>query len=236
MKQTTTTETNTPGLSLEERKEQLISQIAFVADHLPAVVIIHNYQQNMRVEYMSTRGYEYLKTTLEEIRALGEDYHKRFFNPDDAPEYIEKLTHLLNGENDEEIKSLFQQVRSSEKEPWSWYFTTLKILMRDDEGNVLLTIGLAHPVDTLHHVTAKVSRLLDENNFLRLNVHRYSRLSARERQVLQHIALGKTASESASELFISVTTVETHRRNIKKKLEASSFFDLSQYARAFDLI
>ena len=108
--------------------------------------------------------------------------------------------------------------------------------MRDDEGKVLLTIALAFPIDPLHHVTSKVARLLEENNFLRKNYNRYSRLSEREREILKHISLGKSASESADELFISVSTVETHRRNLKKKLGTSSFFELTQYARAFDLI
>jgi hypothetical protein len=48
--------------------------------------------------------------------------------------------------------------------------------------------------------------------------------------------LGKSTTEIATELFISATTAETHRRNIKQKLNAPTIFELSQYARAFDLI
>lgn len=222
--------------TLEERIHYKISEVAAVANDLPAVVIIHNFQKGLSVEYMSPRGADLLGFTLQQIRDLGEDYHVKFFNPDDAPEYISKLTALLEKNSDDEIASLFQQVRASENHPWSWYLTTLKVLMRDDEGKVLLTIGLAFPIDPLHHVTTKVSRLLDENNFLRKHFNRFSKLSGREKEILRHIALGKTAAESAKELFISVTTVETHRRNLKKKLDTNSFFELSQYARAFDLI
>jgi DNA-binding CsgD family transcriptional regulator len=222
--------------TLEERINQKIAGIAAMADDLPAVVIIHNYQKGLSVEYMSSRGADLLGFTVEQIRELGENYHTKFFNPDDAPEYISKLSALLENNSDDEIASLFQQVRASENHPWSWYLSTLKVLMRDDEGKVLLTIGLAFPIDPLHHITTKVSRLLDENNFLRKNYNLFSKLSDREKEILRYIALGKSAAECAKELFISVTTVETHRRNLKKKLGTNSFYEISQYARAFDLI
>lgn len=223
-------------LTLDERIQLKITEIAAVADDLPAVVIIHNFQKGMVVEYISPRGSKHLGFTLEEIREMGEEYYAKFFNPEDVPEHISKMTMLLEKNSDDEIASLFQQVRSSEKDPWGWYLTTIKILMRDDEGKVLLTIALAFPIDPLQHVTAKVSRLLDENNFLRKNYHQFSKLTEREQEVLRHIALGQTAAESAGKLFISVSTVETHRRNIKRKLGTTSFFELTEYARAFDLI
>ncbi|HEY4650161.1 MAG TPA: helix-turn-helix transcriptional regulator, partial [Pontibacter sp.] len=223
-------------LSLQERIQLKIATIDAIADDLPAAVIIHNLQKGMAVEYMSPWGARQLGFTLDDIRNLGEGYHTKFFNPEDLPNYLEKAASLLEQNNSEGIISLFQQVRASENHPWKWYLTTIKLLMWDDEGKPLLSIGLALPVDPLHHVTSKVSRLLEENNFLRMNYSRFSKLSVREQEVLRHIALGKSASESADELCISVTTVETHRRNIKNKLSTNSFFELSQFARAFDLI
>jgi len=44
-------------------------------------------------------------------------------------------------------------------------------------------------------------------------------LSAREKEVLTHIAEGYTNKEIAGKLFISVSTVKTHRVNIMKKLK-----------------
>jgi DNA-binding CsgD family transcriptional regulator len=108
--------------------------------------------------------------------------------------------------------------------------------MRDDEGNPLLIITMAYPVDPQHHITAKVARLLEENNFLRSNLHKFDQLTRREKEILQLTALGKSSAEMADNLYISQNTAETHRRNIKKKLKADSIYDLSMYARAFNLI
>ena len=110
------------------------------------------------------------------------------------------------------------------------------ILLRDRNQQPLLTITMASPIDAMHHMSTKASRLLEENNFLRRNFHIFSKLSKREREVLALMALGKSSSETAAQLFIAQNTVETHRKNIKLKLKTNSFYEICQYARAFDLI
>ncbi len=55
-------------------------------------------------------------------------------------------------------------------------------------------------------------------------------LTSREREILQLIAEGLTAKEIANHVFLSVKTVETHRRNIMQKLNMRSTVDLTKYA------
>ncbi len=55
-------------------------------------------------------------------------------------------------------------------------------------------------------------------------------LTSREREILQLIAEGLTAKEIADHVFLSVKTVETHRRNIMQKLNMRSTVDLTKYA------
>ncbi|MFP4354092.1 MAG: LuxR C-terminal-related transcriptional regulator [Phycisphaerae bacterium] len=55
-------------------------------------------------------------------------------------------------------------------------------------------------------------------------------LSNREREVLQLIAEGYGTKKIASDLFVSVKTVETHRRNIMRKLDIHSIAGLTRYA------
>lgn len=57
-----------------------------------------------------------------------------------------------------------------------------------------------------------------------------SRLSARERQVLQLIAEGHTSPQIALSLHLAPSTVEVHRRNIMRKLNLHSVADLTRYA------
>lgn len=55
-------------------------------------------------------------------------------------------------------------------------------------------------------------------------------LTNREQTILLQLAQGKSNKEVANELDISVRTVETHRKNIKRKLGISSTAGLTRYA------
>ena len=55
-------------------------------------------------------------------------------------------------------------------------------------------------------------------------------LTAREREVIQLLAEGKTSKEVAVTLNLSVKTAETHRTNLMRKLDLHSVADLTRYA------
>jgi two-component system, NarL family, response regulator NreC len=71
-------------------------------------------------------------------------------------------------------------------------------------------------------------------DYLALTVDRpdsaFSVLSAREREVLQMLAEGRSAKDIADALGVSVKTVETHRKNIMDKLSIHSIAELTKYA------
>ncbi len=62
------------------------------------------------------------------------------------------------------------------------------------------------------------------------DVSAYTTLGAREREVLQLVAEGKTSGETAKQMCISTKTVETHRRNICQKLGLHGTAELTKYA------
>jgi DNA-binding NarL/FixJ family response regulator len=56
------------------------------------------------------------------------------------------------------------------------------------------------------------------------------RLTARQKQILQLLAEGKSSKEVAVALSISVKTAETHRANIMRRLDCHSVTELVRYA------
>lgn len=62
------------------------------------------------------------------------------------------------------------------------------------------------------------------------------RLSAREREVMRLIARGYAYKEVATELFISIKTVETHVSAVLRKLQLSSRHELTVWASARKLL
>lgn len=61
-------------------------------------------------------------------------------------------------------------------------------------------------------------------------------ITRREKEVLALIAEGFTNNEIAHKLFISITTVDTHRKNILAKLSAKNTASLIKIAAQFKLI
>ncbi|WP_189663020.1 response regulator [Polaribacter sp. IC073] len=55
-------------------------------------------------------------------------------------------------------------------------------------------------------------------------------LSNREKEILGLIANGKTSKEIAETLFLAKTTIDTHRKNMIRKLDLSSGNELIKYA------
>jgi two-component system, NarL family, response regulator NreC len=80
----------------------------------------------------------------------------------------------------------------------------------------------------------KVSKILLEDYMRKLRKtggeDSYDLLSAREREILQLVAEGKSSKEIANLLHLSVYTVETHRGNIMQKLNLRGIPELILYA------
>ena len=80
----------------------------------------------------------------------------------------------------------------------------------------------------------KVSKILLEDYMRKLRKtgaeDSYDLLSAREREILQLVAEGKSSKEIANLLNLSVYTVETHRGNLMQKLNLRGIPELILYA------
>jgi DNA-binding CsgD family transcriptional regulator len=228
------------SLMSETEKEKLIAdkvtEVSLFARDIPGVIIIHELPY-FTLRYMSPMGLMLLGKSWEEIAGLtGEEYHRRFFNPEFATHSVPLLLNLIKENKEGEVVSYFQQVRTSQDREWDWYMSTTKILARDESSEPLLCITVAMKIDPQNYFTSKATRLLEENEFLRKNHEKFSRLTNREKQILRLTALGKSSVQIAKELSISTATAETHRKKVKQKLTAKNSYDLAQFARAFDLL
>ena len=80
----------------------------------------------------------------------------------------------------------------------------------------------------------KVSRLLQQEHVERIRRSgaddSFELLTGREREILQRIAEGHSNKEIAGRLYLSVHTVETHRKKILEKLNLHGPADLILYA------
>lgn len=223
------------NMKLSKAIQNKIKEFAPHAERMPGVVILHLVGE-FPVVYMSANGLMLLGVTLQQLIDLGPEYYNRFFNIEDMEDFLPKISALLNNNKAGESFSYFQQVKYAGEKEWTWHISSTRLFMWDDDGKPLLTITTAIPINRMKHIEAKAERLLKENNFIKKHVAIFSTLSNREKAVLKQVALGKTSAEVADELFISAETAQTHRRNIRSKLNITNAVEFAEYARAFDLI
>ena len=82
------------------------------------------------------------------------------------------------------------------------------------------------------YLSSNVSQIVLEQ-YLHKSEHgdsAYNVLTAREREVLQLIAEGKSTKAIAKQLFLSIKTIEWHRSRIMNKLDTKSIAKLVKYA------
>jgi DNA-binding NarL/FixJ family response regulator len=104
-------------------------------------------------------------------------------------------------------------------------------VLKSDAGRVLAT-ALQSLLDGRPFFTSKVARTVVEG-YLRNPASEpagASMLSAREQEIVQLLAEGKSNKEVARALGISVKTAETHRSNIMRKTGFTSLADLVRFA------
>ena len=107
----------------------------------------------------------------------------------------------------------------------------LGYVLKSDAGRVLVT-ALQSLLDGTPFFTSKVARTVLDG-YLRSRAPDSSGsaiLSAREQEIVQLLAEGKSNKEVARALGISVKTAETHRSNIMRKTGFSSLAELVRFA------
>jgi DNA-binding CsgD family transcriptional regulator len=222
---------------LQPTFEQKLNIFSECAEAMPGVVIIHELREkDFKTVYMSSRGLYQLGVSLEELSKMGSKYHDRFFNNEDMEGFIVKLRKLLQKKDPKETFTFFQQVKFKDRQEWVWHIGSIRIFHQADDGSATHLVTVVFPVDRMKHIENKAERLLKENMFFKENLSKFLSLGKRAKEVLKLVALGKSSADIAKELHISIETVHTHRKNIKKKLNISNNFEFTEYARAYDLI
>lgn len=93
-----------------------------------------------------------------------------------------------------------------------------------DEINTALKHGLRNE----RYICGKVANLLISNRTIHDNVKEV--LTVKEKEILKEIALGKTTKEVAAGQNLSFHTINTHRKNIFRKLDVNNIQEAIKYA------
>jgi len=155
------------------------------------------------------------------------------------------LVHLSVMDAFKEAKSIITPLHfATEKEARIWITETtpepvinnkITILFEgvDEEGNSIIKIK--RPSSDISNTIKSFGALIEENNFIKTNIAKFTQLTKREKEILVIFSKGMRQQEVADELYISVQTLRTHWKNIKNKLKIKSLVEVIKYVNAFDM-
>lgn len=103
----------------------------------------------------------------------------------------------------------------------------------DRKGNVVINIKNVN--GDISRTIKSFQNLAEENSFIKNNIEKYTLLTKREKQILSIYAKGLKHQDIADILFISLGTLRTHWKNIKRKLDIKSIADVINYVNAFNI-
>ena len=87
-----------------------------------------------------------------------------------------------------------------------------------------------------YYCSEALDLILEKNINKRSNTNPIVLLTPTEKEIAQLIALGKSVKEIAAERCLSFHTVNTHKKNIFRKMEVRTVHDLTKLAIKYDLV
>jgi DNA-binding CsgD family transcriptional regulator len=196
------------------------------ADLLPGIIHI-NERKTSYIHFYNKAGIDGTGKSVDEIRAMGIQYVLDHAHPETLKRVLTQRANDYDQLGIGGISSLFQQLRFDREADWQWYFSSGKFI-KDD-----LVLSFTQRIDRLGHLTPKIEKILDDHYQMRQTLPKYLLLTKREREILKLITLGVSSMQIAEQLFISLHTVNTHRKNIKEKLDAKSLSEIVRIGSVF---
>ncbi|WP_345951520.1 helix-turn-helix transcriptional regulator [Mucilaginibacter sp. PAMB04274] len=212
-----------------------ILRIEDVGDYIPGSIMVQDFGI-MANTYMNKNGCDFLRHSSEELRNLGSDYFSRFFPAQEIEILKEDLKHFIALGDYNKSQSVFQRVRPDSDTEYKWYLTTSKLYPIQDQAESPKLIHIAVEANSLSFAGKKLGNLIADDIFVRRNYHLFNLLTAREKEIICLIAKGVSSMVIADTLFLSIHTVNNHRKNIIHKLGITSLSQLVKFAVSFGII
>jgi LuxR family transcriptional regulator len=206
-----------------------------VGDYMPGSVMIQDLQTPTNT-YMNKKGCEILRHSSEELEGLGPEYFERFFPKEETEKLSVALQQFITNNDHSASYSFFQRVRPNKKVPYQWYFTTSQFYpsAKEEESCKLMHVAIA--VDATSQAARMMNYICEQDEFVKKHYDQFRLLSKREKEVIKLIVDGSSSFQISEMLFISMHTVNNHRKNICRKLEVKSLSELIRFAIAFFII
>jgi DNA-binding CsgD family transcriptional regulator len=228
-------ENNTELEVLQEKVKELTRRCTFlgkIVNEVPANIYLSDLEKG--VVWCNKTNEETLGYTLEEmLRMGGLQYFREIVHPDDQNIPADSIVHYKNYSG-AEYGGVFRAKHKNEEE-YKWFVGWAKAFTNDNKGAVkellCVDVDLSPRMNTEAQLIAALRENLKQKNNLLIQS-----LRKREIEILTLVSQGLSTKEIARQLYLSDHTVQTHRRNIQRKLGTSNVAELVLLAREAGLV
>ena len=110
----------------------------------------------------------------------------------------------------------------------------LEIIFKGTDDNGKVVFDFREQLYKFDGAVNLLKTILDQNNFIKNNIDKYSSLTKREKETLKLIVKGHTNVQIAEKMQVSPHTIRTHRNRIWQKLEIKHLIECLKYAYFFN--
>lgn len=201
-----------------------------IANFLPGMLHV-NSMEDASLIFISKKGCDFLSIERTEIMSYSAEQLSSIVTEDTLRYIIPRFIDFYKRQDINKAFAQFQQIKNRNKKGYRWVYTTTKIYTP-----LNASISLSIPIEKLDTAPSRLVRFLEEDLFAKKNFHKFDSLSEREKEIISRIVLGERRRDIADKLNISVHTYDTHKKNIRKKLEIHTVAELVRFALAFGLV
>ena len=237
-------ELKNPDYAVFENQLSLLERIAEVENS--SLTIMDLYQQKyifMRSKFSGVIGYE-LNQALEN----GYDYFFKKMHPQDLPVVLDTCIQSFEflaqapAEERRDYKTIFDYRLKTKTGSYIRMIQQIVVLELDNDGHIWLVLILNDLLPDKSNEAVTQRRLINMKTGKLYLFHEEedentkTLLSRREIEILGLLSKGMASKDIADQLFISVNTVNNHRQNILKKVDAGNTAEAVMYARMVGVI
>lgn len=193
---------------------------------LPAIVLITDRKMN-RVKWCNLAMENETGYSIGQIRIMADKFFEILISREDYRIFNDfRGRALLQSER----KSVMIRVKCKDDYYFRWVIITTSLFQ--PSGAMALTdlISCIVVVDSISYSSSQIHELFREVENS-VNYNKLTALSQREKKVLSLLSTGKKLTLIAKELFISYNTLNTHIKNIKRKLNIDNTSGLIVYGK-----
>jgi len=187
-----------------------------------------NRTSDLGIYFLNKASQAYFGDYCEIILTQGTEAMRQIIHPASTQHIMRPLQNLASAKDPFRIYNFVQYARRNPDSDYEGFITSSRFVEPEDA-----LISITHSVSCLDKFVRHMFRLLDQDTFYTKNYLRFMCLTKREKEILRHIAEGKSNKEISEILNISKFTVKTHRQNILRKLETNKLAELIKYAQTF---